>query len=230
MRLMQRPVWLAAALLLSLALGSARGDDERPFSVAEKTLFMDDHFHQFGKKPVTLRYTFRKTGSLEAPYTDEAWVDVKPATGEAPGHAVSTRFLTKDHQLDLPDISSAEGNPVIMYFLERDVREMQRVTKGQANYYRKRIRLALADSADVKPFKFKFAGKELNGTEITVYPYLDDPAKSRFARYADKTYRFILSDQVPGTVYEMHTLMRDSSPGGDGKPLIDETLTFADAK
>ena len=43
-----------------------------------------------------------------------------------------------------------EGNPVLLYFLERDIREMERLTGGKSGYFRKAIRLALARSASVE--------------------------------------------------------------------------------
>ena len=49
----------------------------------------------------------------------------------------------------MPDIEGGEGgNPVTMYFLENDVRGMQRLTKGSQVHFRKQIRMALYKSAE----------------------------------------------------------------------------------
>ena len=56
-------------------------------------------------------------------------------------------------------------------------------------------------------------------------PYEDDPLKPRFARYANKTYSFTLSDRIPGWVLEMRTVMH----GNSTTPLIEDVLSFEGA-
>ena len=60
---------------------------------------------------------------------------------------------------------------------------------------------------------------------MQVSPYLDDPNRPRFERYARKAYRFLLSDGVPGGVFGVGT--RVDGPGQDATPLIVEELTIA---
>ena len=58
--------------------------------------------------------------------------------------------------------------------------------------------------------------------QVDLSPYRDDPARSRFEKYARKTYRFVLSDAVPGGVVGMRTVMQDESP--TAPPMIVEEL------
>jgi hypothetical protein len=118
-----------------------------------------------------------------------------------------------------------------MYFLEKDIRDMHRRTGGVQNYFQKRIRLALAETAEVHPITIKFHGRDIQGTEIRVEPYLNDPMKAKFAKFEKKTYIFTLSDQIPGGVYQLRTRLDDPRSAGNASqtaetPLVEEVLTF----
>ncbi len=124
-------------------------------------------------------------------------------------------YLTGSRAMSLPDIQSATANPVILFFLERDVREMQRLGGGQAAYFRKRVRLALAEAAQLRPVNCAIRGKTLSRLwRSRLRPYDQDPLQRRFSAYADKTYAFTLSPEIPGMVYEMRT--DDVRPQGQG--------------
>lgn len=213
-------------LLLGLALlaCSAYGFADQPVSHAEDRLFLTNHLGNLPPMAV-LRYAYSKGGSLEAASEDTVRVSVKPATTGS-GRRVSVEYLTGTRKLELPGLDTATANPVILFFLERDIREMQRRTGGQAAYFRKRIRMALADAADVRPVTFEFDGRSVTGDEITVQPYRDDPLKTRFERLADKTYSFTLSDQVPGMLFRIQTVVRAPTSAEGSPPLIEETLSL----
>lgn len=192
----------------------------QPISEAETLLFMTDHLHN-ARLPARIEYTFHKSGTLEDAFDDSVHVDVK---GKADSRTATTKFLSGPRAVSYPPVEHAEGNPVIMWFLERDIREMERLTGGKSPYFQKRIRLALVDKAEVRPVRFSLGGKEVSGTEIKVSPYLEDPNKAKFGKVSPaKYYLFTLSDQVPGGVYQIRGVVPDDVAG---KPLIDETLTF----
>lgn len=218
-----------AGLLLALAVAPGFAQNappatnaaaEQPISEAETLLFMTNHLRS-AKLPTRLQYTFRKNGSLEASFDDSVDVELK---GKGGGKLATTRFLSDSRAIKYPPVENPEGNPVILWFLDRDIKEMERLTGGKSPYFRKRIRLALANEAEVRPVKFSFEGKEVSGTEIKVSPYLDDPNKAKFGKVSPaKYYVFTLSDRVPGGVYQIRAVVPDE---GGGKPVIDETLTF----
>ncbi|HTT09904.1 MAG TPA: hypothetical protein VMG60_03355 [Burkholderiaceae bacterium] len=185
--------------------------DAGSFSEAERLLFTQDHFKSLAAA-AKLDYEYRKRGSLEPEFTDRVRVSVsaRKPTGK---HDVKVDFLTGRERLGLQDVDDAEGNPLILYFLEREVREMNRLTGGSRNYYRKRIRIALAESAQVKPVTLQAGGKEVAAREIHIAPYRDDPVRSRYEKFAEKTFVLALSDQVPGTVVEMRSeLLQHDEP------------------
>jgi hypothetical protein len=199
-------------------------DADQAIAAAENQLFLSNHLGNLPDNTV-LRYAYVKAGSLEASREDSVRVTISPGS-PGTGRQVHVDYLTGAQRFELPPIGAANGNPVILFFLERDVREMQRLTGGQAAYFRKRVRMALADTAEVRPITFEFAGHSVGGEQITLYPYRDDPLRKRFQRMADKAYTFILSDQVPGGVYRMQTTINAPGAPADAPPLIAETLTL----
>ena len=194
-------------------------------SLAETLLFQTNHLHNVGA-PLTLTYAFRKAGSLEPGFDDQ--VTLMLIDGKS---SVTMHFLSGTRQRKAPDAQGSdhdplEGNPVLLGFLERDIAEMQRLTGGSSNYFRKRIRLALADAAQVQAARFTYAGKAVDGREVSIEPYRNDPLARRFERYASKRYTFVVSAQVPGGVYRMGSVV--AGPAG-GAPLMEETLTLVSA-
>jgi len=191
------------------------------FSVAEKAIFMDNHFATL-KPPITLRYAYRKTGTLEEPFDDKVTLAL---TAQPDGKccAVRTDFLSGARTVRQPDVESAGGNPAILYFLERDIGEMQRLTKGKANYFRKRIRMAVYQGAKVRSVSLPYRGKPVAVREISIAPYLDDPNRARFEKLAGKTYVFLLSDAVPGGLYGIRTRIDGESAGAPAL-MVEEML------
>ena len=212
-----------AAAAIVLPAGAAPAEEPaKNFSAAERALVMTD---QFGKlrPPMTLRDQFHRSGSLEAAFDDKVSIALKAqsngrccdATGE---------FLSGERKVELPPVEGAAGNPVTLFFLERDVREMQRLTKGKSNYFRKQIRMAIFQGAQQRAVTLRYRGKAVAGQEFTISPYLDDPNRARFEQLAAKRYVFTLSDAVPGGVYSIRTLIADAAKGADAPPLIAEEL------
>lgn len=213
---------LAVSLVVALSTAPALAQTSPPppdYSAAERLLLMSDQLQQI-KPPAALAYHFQRSGSLETPFEDKVNLQL---TRQADGKccAAAGEFLSGERRLKLPDIEQGQGNPVTLYFLEHDIREMQRLTKGQANYFRKRIRMALYQAAQVREVRFSYRGQTLAGREIVIQPYLDDPNRARFEQLARKQYVFLLSDAVPGTVVSIRTT---ASSDGSTSPLIEEAL------
>jgi len=208
----------ALAALLTLLLSQVWAADE--LSPAERALFMTDHLAAL-RPPATLQYTFRKSGSLEAGFEDRVAVTLRAQTGAACCTA-STEFLGGPRRIKLPEIESAQGNPVILYFLERDIREMQRLTRGKPNYFRKRIRMAVYQGATIRDLAVIYQGRSVAAREFVIAPYLDDPLRARFEKLASKYYVFTLSGEVPGGVVSIQTQVA----GDANAPLLREEMTL----
>lgn len=212
---------LTVAALLTALSGPALAADPNQFSAAENLVFADPHLSNL-KGPTVLRYGFVKSGALEPGFTDEARIEIS-FNGKTCCTA-SGQFLTGERELKLPEIPEAQANPVILFFLERDIREMQRLTKGRPNYFQKRIRMAMVDEAQVRPTKISFKGREVPAQEVTLTPYVTDPAKSRYEKFAQKRYTFVVAKDVPGGVYQIRTSVADPQAGSS--TMIEEVMTF----
>lgn len=210
--------FLLPLLLACLALPAAFAGDA--ISPAEERVFTDPHLDNLGTA-ATLRYGYHKSETGQAAVDDEVTLTAKR---EGEGRAVQVDYLHGDRHLELPDVDAARSNPVILYFLESDVRSMHRRLGGQENYFRRRIRLALADHAQVEPVSFAYGGKTVAGTRVTIRPYADDPLQNRFKGMGGKSYQFTVSPQVPGGVYEVRTRVDD--PAAAGQAREEETLTL----
>lgn len=214
---------LVASLCLTGLAGNALAADPKEFSKAENLVFVNPHLANLKGGATTLRYGFVKSGALEPGFTDEVRIDVSGSGKTC--CTVKGSFLSGERQLKLPEIPEAEANPVIVYFLEHDIAEMQRLTKGKSNYFRKRIRMTLVDEAKVSETTISYNGKTSVAQEVTLTPYLSDPARNRYERYAQKTYTFVLAKEVPGGVYQIRTSMSSTQPGEAA--MIEEVMTLA---
>lgn len=212
------PLGLVAALS-TLPVLAQTAPPPPDYSAAERLLLMGNQLQQV-RPPTTLTYRFqRSTGRRLA---GSAGCRPGPRTAVRACRCAATgAFLTGERRVTLPDLEQAQGNPVTLYFLEHDIREMQRLTKGQAHYFRKRIRMALYQGAQVRDVRFSYRGQTLAGQEIVIQPYLDDPNRARFEQLARKQYVFLLSIAVPGTVVSIRTT---AGPEGGSSPLIEEAL------
>ena len=186
----------ALALALLLPAPAAAAND---FSAAEQALFIDNQMTAL-RPPATLHYVYRKTGSLEAAFDDT--VDVLlAAQPDGTCCAASAKFFSGARQVPQPEVEGVQGNPAIFYFLERDIKEMERLTKGKANYFRKRIRMAVYQGAVIRDITLPYRGQNVAVREISISPYLDDPNRSRYEKLANKTYVFLMAKAVPGGLY-----------------------------
>ncbi len=223
-----RAPWIAAAALSLATLfgfGSARADPT-PISRAETLLFMTPHLKQL-QPPSRLHYAFLKKGTLEQGFSDTVDVDI---TGEPDGGKKGVaRFLSGERQVQYPEVEHAEGNPVLLFYLEREIREMSRLTGGRPDYFKKRIRTALAESAQIKDVEIHFDGRTMRAQQITISPYDSDPLRGRFERLSTKQYVFTICEAIPGLVYEMRGVVAAAGGSSKDEAVIDETLTFASA-
>jgi hypothetical protein len=190
-------------------------------SVANQALYTTNHLKSI-TEPAILIYDFERKGTLGEALKDsveEKITEVLPSGRKN----MSFQFLSGENRVRFPPQYGFNGNPIFMLFLEHDVRELQQLTGGNALYFRNRIRNALAGSAEVNPTTFTFRGETFNGTEIRIQPFLGVELAHRFPKYAQRTYVFILSDEIPGGFYRVSSI----TPAKPGEvALNEESLTF----
>lgn len=212
---------LAGVMLLALA-ATIQVASAQEISAPEKLLFQTNHFANV-TKPTRLSYVYRQEAAAPDAFSDDVSVDVIKHNADGTA-SVAAQFLTGVHAVPIPPIDNAQGNPVLLGFLERDIAEMKRLTGGATGYFRKRIRLALATpTLAVQPVEVSYQGKSVSARQVVIYPYRDDPLKDRFGKFADKGYIFVLSDTVPGSLYRIYTTLNPAQAA----EVIDASMTLA---
>ncbi len=202
----------------------------RQLTPAEKDLLMPGHMDNIDE-PVRLRYEFEKTGTYEDGFEDKVTMDVEEFHDDGTV-SVDLQFFTGPREATFVQPHNEENislNTVLFIYLQGDVYEMTRLTerKPQLNaYFNKRIRWALADDYESEKVKVTFQGEEVEATRYSITPYADDPNRADYDKFADKRYEFIVSDAIPGKLYQIHTVIPNNVEEG-APPLIEETLTIA---
>jgi len=221
---------------LTLTVEAPRADTTQEpaegFSEAERLLWTGDQLQAI-EAPMTLEYRFKKSGTLEAGFEDKVVFTIHKVRPDGLKSA-SLAFFTGERQFPIEPEEATDANPVLKVYLQGDVYEMNRLTdpEGKARerwrYFQRRIKFALAEAADVKLVAFDFQGRRHEGKEILFAPYVKDPKRALFDRFANKVYRVVVSESLPGYLYEVTTLV--PGEGKDSPPLIAETLSLISAR
>ncbi|MCY3751657.1 MAG: hypothetical protein OXG54_09705 [Gammaproteobacteria bacterium] len=211
-------------------MGDPRGVDPNTFEFAdaEVKLWMDNHLRNIDS-PGRLYYDFVKRGSYEEGFSDSVFLDILKVNEDGSKDA-DLEFFTADRQQNArhDNLVGIKGNPVLVVYMQGDVYEMNRLTNGSWRYFQRRIKSAFAENAKIEPVTFEYGGAEMTGEKISITPYINDPRRRQFAEFAPKLYEFILSDQVPGKLYQIKTIIPAGSP--DSEPLMEEILTLQNAE
>lgn len=222
-RVLASLVLMAVTAVASAQPGSAPVSPPPDYSAAERLLFLSKQMADV-KPGAPLRYRFEHSGSRDAAFADDVQVTLA-RRGDGSCCVGRSEFLSGPHRLTLPDVDDPDGNPVVLHFLERDIRDMQYATQGATAYFRKRIRMALYQGASVQPVSAHYQGRPVAAQQIVLTPYQDDPNRAHFEPYVLKRYVFTLSSDVPGGVVQMST----SVPGRGGALLVEDVLTLQGA-
>lgn len=215
---------LAAPLSWAAAQAPAASAAAGP-SEAERLLFQQDHLAS-ARGSRALRYGYKEEAEGKAGVSDRAVLTL--ATG-AGGRCCDVHgdYLSGALAVNLPDIPEARANPVLLFFLESEVRRLQRSTGGQGTHFRRRIRQSLADAATVSKGTVRWAAREVPATTVRIAPFVDDPYRGRFEDQAATEYVFVLADAVPGGFYQLSATVPGKTAGA--APLARRTLTFEEA-
>lgn len=198
--------------------------DEFKFSNAENKLWMDKHLLNI-EQPARLHYEFVKTGSYEDGFIDDVYLDIIEINEDSTRNARLEFFTEERSQKVSPsNVQKITGNPVIGIYMQGDVYEMSRLTEGGWKYFHKMIKLAIADNNESEPVIIQFGGKEYPGEKITLYPFEKIDQKDRLKEFSDKRYEFIMSEEIPGKLYQILTVINDIE--NPSVPLLEEKLTL----
>ena len=165
-----------------------------------------------------LVFDYRYDGSLlDKPFDDSVRLAFTRHTNDRAFDVDATLFPAT-RNLEIGPMSAAVANPILVIFFQRDASQMSNGTGGNQNYFRNTIRRVLEtpDPESVHDTTITFAGQQVAASEISFRPFANDPNRARLRAFADKSYRVIVSDAVPGGVYEVQT----ETPQEDGKGVL----------
>lgn len=212
------------AALAAPALGAAGNTAEEEaarasLSPAQVLLFETPHLASVDP-PLWLDYGFRREEAGKEPVVDTIRLAVRASPGREGKRDVSAEFLTGPRALQYPPASGFGGNPLLLFALDRDTRELSAATGGTAMWFRNRFRQALVAAAEPRPAEIEHDGRRLPATAVSLKPYAGEP---RARRYQERRYEFVLSEALPGWVHAIRTEL----PAADGQAAVLESIVFA---
>jgi hypothetical protein len=211
------------AALAAVAACPAMADEDRPATPSNQAvtaLFQTPHLENI-KQVETLEYRYERTGGDALVDTvGERITEIHPDGTKL----VSFQFLTGEHHEFYPSVDEFRGNPLLMVFLEHDVRGMNKQIGLAAAYFRDRVRRSFADSAVLQTVTYTLDGKPVPARQITVKPFLAEERLEHLSSIRQKEYRFIVCDQAPGGLVELSASM--PADAATGAPAWSERLTL----
>ncbi len=192
----------------------------KEMSTANIALFIDEHLSSI-TEPSRIYYKFKKESSREDNFIGNVVLNVVKIDNDNTKH-ITFRYLKGRNKVRFPPQIGAKGNPVFMLFFERDSRDMQRLTGGNALFFRSRIRHTIA-ATNVEDIEFDFNGKKYSGQQISFQPFMKTELKRRVSRYKTKKFVVLMSKEIPGYIFKIETFIKDLEDPDD---MVKETLEF----
>ena len=221
--MVQRRSLLAAAAGAPLLGGTGErteGDVRAVMSPAQVALFETPHLASL-RPPLRLDYAFRREEGGKEPVDDTIRLALRASASAGGGCCdVSPEFLTGPRALRYPPATDFRGNPLLLFALDRDTRELSAATGGMPTWFRSRFRQALATTAEVRSAEVEREGRRVPATLIALRPYEGEP---RAGRYQRRLYAFTLCEAVPGWIQAIRTEL----PADGGAGAVVESISFA---
>ena len=136
----------------------------KEMSSANIALFIDEHLKTI-TEPSRIYYKFSKESTREDSFTGNVVLNIVKVEDDNTKH-ITFRYLKGRNKVRFPPQIGAKGNPVFMLFFERDARDMQRLTGGNALFFRSRIRHTIA-ATEIKDVELEFQGDKFSGKQIS---------------------------------------------------------------
>lgn len=215
---------LTAAVLSSGLLFSSVASAD--YSSANRLLFMTDHLAEVSEPGDTLQYRFTREGSWDDSFEDRIQVRITDVEDGRRTAEVDV-FESEDRHRPMAPVHGAQGNPALLAFLQLDVGEMGRQTDTPWQAYQAQIRGVFA-FAEAESTTVEYNGEEVDAQAVRIVPFANadqgSPAGQGEGRiYQEKRYEFILSEHVPGYIYQIQTTLPDPEDE-DAEPLMVDTM------
>ena len=137
---------------------------------------------------------------------------------------VKVSVFSGDRARPNQNVPGLVGNPLLVIFLDRAVKNYSMIAGGKPAYLKNRFKIELQTSAKVEAKKVSYNGSEVDGYEVSVTPFIRDPARHKMRGYEGSHYKITLSDKVPGHFVEMVAVIESPKKGA---PRLEERVTFS---
>ena len=192
----------------------------KEMSSANIALFIDEHLKNI-TEPSRIYYKFSKESTREDNFIGNVVLNIVKVEDDNTKH-ITFRYLKGRNKVRFPPQIGAKGNPVFMLFFERDARDMQRLTGGNALFFRSRIRHTIA-ATEIRDIELEFQGDKFVGKQISFQPFLETKLKNRVSRYKTKKFVLTMSEDIPGFIYKIETYIKDLD---DPTDMVKEILQY----
>ena len=192
----------------------------KEMSSANIALFIDEHLKTI-TEPSRIYYKFSKESTREDSFTGNVVLNIVKVEDDNTKH-ITFRYLKGRNKVRFPPQVGAKGNPVFMLFFERDARDMQRLTGGNALFFRSRIRHTIA-ATEIKDVELEFRDDKIVGKQISFQPFLETKLKNRVSRYKTKKFVITMSEDIPGFIFKIETYIKDLDDPSD---MVKEILQY----
>ena len=192
----------------------------KEMSSANIALFIDEHLKNI-TEPSRIYYKFSKESTREDNFVGNVVLNIVKVEDDNTKH-ITFRYLKGRNKVRFPPQIGAKGNPVFMLFFERDARDMQRLTGGNALFFRSRIRHTIA-ATEIKDVELEFRGNKFVGKQIAFQPFLETKLKNRVSRYKTKKFVLTMSEDIPGFIFKIETYIKDLDDPSD---MVKEILQY----
>ena len=196
----------------------------KEMSSANIALFIDEHLKTI-TEPSRIYYKFSKESTREDNFIGNVVLNIVKVDDDNTKH-ITFRYLKGRNKVRFPPQIGAKGNPVFMLFFERDARDMQRLTGGNALFFRSRIRHTIA-ATEIKDVELEFQGNKFVGKQISFQPFLETKLKNRVSRYKTKKFVLTMSEDIPGFIFKIETYIKDLDDPSD---MVKEILQYQGVK
>ena len=192
----------------------------KEMSSANIALFIDEHLKNI-TEPSRIYYKFSKESTREDNFIGNVVLNIVKVEDDNTKH-ITFRYLKGRNKVRFPPQIGAKGNPVFMLFFERDARDMQRLTGGNALFFRSRIRHTIA-ATEIRDIELEFQGDKFVGKQISFQPFLETKLKNRVSRYKTKKFVLTMSEDIPGFIFKIETYIKDLDDPSD---MVKEILQY----
>jgi hypothetical protein len=157
-------------------------------------------------------------------FSDRVRLSIAPGS-RAETRTVAVELFTGEHRRAAGPFQDMTGNPMVSLFLENHIGVLSTQLHVNPRYLKNAIRGSLRDKATIEAGPVEAGGRSLPGWHVRITPFKDDPNKDRMLGLDTMTYDFVVTNEIPGEVVEIHV----AADNGQGASLLDEKIVY-DAK